>query len=70
MQHELLEEEGGITAGLGDVDDHIECQQHFVEVAGSKAPNGGGVPQLGEDELVCVLYGKAIGTLRKAQPRQ
>jgi hypothetical protein len=41
LQDDLLAEEGGNTAGLGDVDDYIECLQHFVQVAGRKAPNGG-----------------------------
>ena len=39
MQDDLLEEEGGVTAGLGHVDENIECLQHFVQVAGRNAPN-------------------------------
>ena len=66
MHDELLEEEGGVEDGLGDLDDYIECLQHFVQVAGSNhAPNGGGVPPLGENEVVCVLF-KAVGIARGA----
>jgi hypothetical protein len=56
MQEELLVEEGVNAAGLGDVDDYVECLQHFAQVAGRKAPNGGGVPPLREDTPVCVPY--------------
>ena len=31
---ELLAEEDEIAAGLGDVEEYIECLQHFVQVAG------------------------------------
>ena len=66
IQDGLLEEEGGATAGLGHVYEYNECLQHFVQVAGSNhAPNGGGVPPLGENEVVCVLF-KAVGIARGA----
>ena len=70
LQDDLLAEEGGVTGGLGDVDDCIECRQHFVHVAGHNAPNGEGVPPLREDDKVCLLYFKAVGAVPKAQQRQ
>ena len=61
MHDELLEEEGGVEDGLGDLDDYIECLQHFVQVAGSNhAPNGGGVLPLGEDEVVCAVFQSSL----------
>ena len=47
LQDDLLAEEGRVAAELKDVDDYIECLQHFVQVDGRNEPNGGGVHHSG-----------------------